>query len=105
MDLHKVSEAPKDDSLVIAYKFYDYSDIDPEVVVCWYIHGEYRPYTDGLTSEAPIHIDTEFTHWHYLADQPWLACVSCGDVTDIECDIKDFDPDMHYCGKDPRCCP
>lgn len=35
----------------------------------------------------------------------YAPCVSCGDRTEIYCDIIDHDPDMHYCGKDPRCCP
>lgn len=32
-------------------------------------------------------------------------CRSCGKWCDICCDPADFDPNMHYCGGSPRCCP
>ena len=32
-------------------------------------------------------------------------CRSCGELHQIEYDLEDFDPDMHYCGSGPHCCP
>ena len=32
-------------------------------------------------------------------------CVVCKEDSDICCNPEEFDPDMHYCGKDRWCCP
>lgn len=32
-------------------------------------------------------------------------CVICEEETIIECDMEDFDPTYHYCGRTLRCCP
>lgn len=32
-------------------------------------------------------------------------CRVCSEWCDIYCDPADFDPDMHYCGRSPGCCP
>lgn len=32
-------------------------------------------------------------------------CRGCGEYTEVDYDIKDFSRDMHYCGRDERCCP
>lgn len=32
-------------------------------------------------------------------------CRNCGKLFAIICDPVDFDPDVHYCGKDQGCCP
>ena len=37
---------------------------------------------------------------HYMAD-----CCVCGRRCDTNCEPEEFDPDMHYCGGSPRCCP
>ncbi len=34
-----------------------------------------------------------------------FRCVSCEEDTPLECTPEEFDPDMHYCGRSPRCCP
>lgn len=37
------------------------------------------------------------------------SCVRCGELTEVYCSPyvfdDEFDPDMHYCGRSPRCCP
>lgn len=33
------------------------------------------------------------------------ACCVCEEYSDINCDPWEFDPDMHYCGGSPSCCP
>lgn len=35
----------------------------------------------------------------------FAPCTVCGEETLVECDIEDFDPMNHYCGRTPRCCP
>lgn len=32
-------------------------------------------------------------------------CKVCELDSPIYCDPKEFDPDMHYCGRSPYCCP
>jgi hypothetical protein len=32
-------------------------------------------------------------------------CVVCDELTALMCDPNEFDPDMHYCGRSPSCCP
>lgn len=32
-------------------------------------------------------------------------CRVCGEVSEIYCEPHEFDPEMHYCGRSPRCCP
>lgn len=32
-------------------------------------------------------------------------CRSCEEIISIECEPHEFDPDMHYCGGSPSCCP
>lgn len=33
------------------------------------------------------------------------ACKSCGEDSPIFCDPEEYNPDFHYCGRSPRCCP
>lgn len=32
-------------------------------------------------------------------------CCVCDQLTPIECDPNEFDPEMNYCGRSERCCP
>jgi len=32
-------------------------------------------------------------------------CRVCGELVFIECMCVEFDPDRHYCGSSPACCP
>lgn len=32
-------------------------------------------------------------------------CRVCQEESDIYCEPEEFDPDMHYCGRSPSCCP
>ncbi len=39
-------------------------------------------------------------------DSMWVyPCRGCQEDCDINCEPDEFDPDMHYCGGSPRCCP
>ena len=44
-------------------------------------------------SEEPEEIITEY------------PCRVCGEVSEIYCEPHEFDPEMHYCGRSPHCCP
>lgn len=36
----------------------------------------------------------------------WVGkCICCERLTPIYCNVAEFDPNSHYCGGSPRCCP
>ncbi|MBS4689894.1 hypothetical protein [Aeromonas veronii] len=36
----------------------------------------------------------------------WVGkCICCERLTPIYCDVAEFDPNSHYCGGSPSCCP
>lgn len=37
--------------------------------------------------------------------RPMFPCNVCGEDTEVYCEPDEFDPDYHYCGGSPRCCP
>lgn len=37
--------------------------------------------------------------------RPMAYCRVCGEDTEVYCEPEHFDPDYHYCGGSPRCCP
>lgn len=42
----------------------------------------------------------------WQAGQGWVGeCVCCEKLTPIYCNPAEFDPNSHYCGGSPRCCP
>lgn len=42
----------------------------------------------------------------WVDQEGWVAeCIVCKEITPIWCDPEEFDPDYHYCGGSPRCCP
>lgn len=44
--------------------------------------------------------------WDLDLDHPVYDCIICGESAEVFCDdLRDFDPDMHYCGGSPSCCP
>lgn len=47
--------------------------------------------------------------WEYNVDlpydDPWIYPCRVCDKDHVVEDHKDFDPDMHYCGGSPSCCP
>lgn len=48
--------------------------------------------------------DEGVIQWH--PDKGWVGqCVRCEEITPIWCDPAEFDPNHHYCGGSPRCCP
>lgn len=54
-----------------------------------------------------IHGNNEF---HVEDGFLYFPCHCCGDshqadYLGCEEDLDNFDPDMHYCGKNPSCCP
>lgn len=32
-------------------------------------------------------------------------CLACGNATELDCDLDEFDPAVAYCGGSPRCLP
>jgi hypothetical protein len=44
-----------------------------------------------------------------LAENPkYLSlsyCNVCGNFSNIDCELDEFDEDNHYCGGSPTCCP
>lgn len=51
-----------------------------------------HPCLDGFEDE---HADGGYSY----------PCCRCGQMTDIMCAPHEFDPDNHYCGRIPSCCP
>ncbi len=60
--------------------------------------------------------DTLLPEWHIelidynqdIMDEPhnWVfPCCICERDSEICCEPEEFDPDMHYCGGSPSCCP
>lgn len=42
----------------------------------------------------------------WQAGKGWIGhCVCCEQLTPIYCNPAEFDPNNHYCGGSPRCCP
>lgn len=40
-----------------------------------------------------------------ICENSKYPCRTCGEFVAHEGDVWDFDPDYHYCGREPRCCP
>jgi len=46
----------------------------------------------------------EVIRWE--VSEGWVGqCVCCERFTPIYCNVAEFDPNSHYCGGSPRCCP
>ncbi|MDM5134011.1 hypothetical protein OB953_00090 [Aeromonas salmonicida] len=42
----------------------------------------------------------------WQAGKGWIGqCICCEQLTPIYCNPAEFDPNNHYCGGSPRCCP
>jgi hypothetical protein len=40
------------------------------------------------------------------AEGGWeYRCVKCNEYSPIYCEPSEFDPNYHYCGRSPHCCP
>ena len=45
-------------------------------------------------------------HIQFQRGEGWVGqCVRCERLTPIYCDVAEFDPNSHYCGGSPSCCP
>ncbi len=55
---------------------------------------ELDPEPTHIKISIALYEATTFTH----------PCIVCEEATTVE-EIENFDPDMHYCGRSPRCCP
>ena len=75
------------------------------------IEDQSRPSTEKLT--APISEELlEFngcldgSNKEFIDEVGWsYPCRICKRDCGIGCMPEEFDPDMHYCGRSPRCCP
>ena len=57
---------------------------------------------DALKDKAK---DALLTYNDDLEGDLVYPCNSCGKPTELLCEVDEFDPNYHYCGENPWCCP